>query len=135
MKQPKSRNTHVIVRGAEAGGITKADIERRAAELCLIRSGHTHYSEADLQAAERELYGDTTPASTAEDARSEVFLSRDPAEPRGLPGHQSSEFAPDEDEENEEPERLVIQGIEEAQHDLMVQARQEEADTDEETAR
>ncbi len=135
MKQPKSRNTHVIVRGAEAGGITKADIERRAAELCLIRAGHEKYTEADLQAAESELYGDTTPASTAQDARSEVFLSRDPAEPRGVPGHRSEEAAPEEDDENEEPERLALQGLEEAQHDLMVRARREQADTDEETRR
>lgn len=126
MNQPKSRNTHVILRGSEAGGITKADIERRAAELCLIREGHERYSDDDLRAAERELYGDTTPASAAEDADSDVFLSRDPSEPRGERGHQHAEVAPDEDEENEEPERLVIQGIEEAQHDLMVRAQRED---------
>ena len=128
--KPKSRNTHVILRGAEAGGITKADIERRAAELCLIRDGHERYTDHDLRAAERELYGDTTPSSTAEDADSDVFLSRDPSEPRGTPGHQRDEISPDENEENEEPERLVIQGIEEAQHDLMVRARREEQDSE-----
>ena len=122
---PKSRNTHVIARGAEIGGITKADIERRAAELCLIRTGHEKYTDDDLRAAERELYGDNTPASTVEDADSEVFVTRDPSEPRGIPGHQQAQVAPDEDEENEEPERLVIQGIEEAQHDLMVRARRD----------
>jgi hypothetical protein len=122
----KSQNIRVLLRGEEAGGITKADIERRARERALIRDGTENYTEADLEAAARELFGGETPASMAEDAGSEVVLSRDPSEPRGDSGHQRDEVSPDEDEENEEPERLAIQGVAEAEHDTMVQARRRE---------
>jgi hypothetical protein len=124
----KSRNTHLLVRGEAVGGITKADLERRARELALIRDGSENYTEADLQAASRELFGDDSPATVGEDAESDVFLSRDPSEPRAVVGHQRPDVAPGEDDENEEPERLAIQGVEEAQHDMMVRARRRDED-------
>lgn len=122
----KSPNPHVLIRGEEAGGITKADIERRARERALIRNGTEYYSEADLEDAARELFGGETPASMVDDAESDIAATRDPAEPGGVRGHQRDDIAPDEDEENEEPERLAIQGVEEAEHDTMVQAHRRE---------
>ncbi len=129
----KERNIHVLLRGAEAGGITKADIERRARELSLIRTGGEDYDETDLEAAARELLGERSPASMTEDAESNAALSRDPSEPRAVPGHQTPEESPDETEENTEPERLAIQGVEEAQHDQMVQARRRRGRGEEES--
>ena len=117
------KNIHVLLRGVEAGGITKADIERRARELALIRTGNEDYAESDLEAAARELLGARSPASATEDAESDVALSRDPSAPRVIRGHQVTHNTADP-EENAEPERLAIQGVEEAQHDQMVQARQ-----------
>jgi hypothetical protein len=138
MTKRNSRNTHLIIRGEEAGGITKADIERRARELALIRTGSEAYSEEDLLLAQRELFGEDTPAATTEDDEANVFITRDPAEPRGIPGQQRKEIAPEEGEENDDPERLAIQGVEEAQHDQMVESRrsdQDETREDEESER
>jgi hypothetical protein len=120
-------NIHVLLHGQEAGGITKADIERRARELALIRSGSEDYEESDLEAAAQELLGHRAPASTSEDAEAEDALSRDPSEPRVRRGHEVTSSTA-EPEENTEPERLAIQGVEEAQHDQMVQARRRRDD-------
>jgi hypothetical protein len=124
-------NTHILLHGQEAGGITKADIERRARELALIRTGTEDYAESDLEAAARELLGHRSPASMTEDAAAEEALSRDPSEPRVRRGHEVTRDTA-EPEENAEPERLAIQGVEEAQHDQMVQARRRERDEDRE---
>lgn len=113
---------HLLLRGAEAGGITKADIERRAQELALIRTGATGYSDEDLERAARELLGDAQPAAMTEDVDAEVAASRDPSETRSIRGHQR-EPSPTPPEENTDPERLAIQGVEEAQHDQMVRAQ------------
>lgn len=120
----KPGNTRVLLRGATAGGITKADVERRARELALIRTGREDYNEADLEAAAVELLGDPSPATTGDDAVSEVAISRDLSEPRSVGGHQRVGNAGDPDE-NVEPERLVLQGADEAQHDLMVEAQRD----------
>jgi hypothetical protein len=119
---PEPHNLRVLLRGVEAGGITRADIERRASELALIRTGREEFSDADLAAAARELAGEYTPAATTEDDNSETAVARDPGEPRSIPGHQVAEN-PATPDENTAPERLALQGVEEAQHDQMVAAR------------
>jgi hypothetical protein len=118
----KPRNIHVLLRGAEAGGITRADIERRASELARIRDDRAEVTESDLITAARELLGENSPATMVEDQAAEVSVTRDPADVPVKTGHKAEE-APAPADENAEPERLAIQGVEEAQHDQMVEAR------------
>jgi len=111
----------VILRGRAAGGITQADVQRRARELSLIRTGSEDYTTEDLAAAERELMIGHDPATTTDDAHSALSASRDPSDPIADGGDmlEPTETA----DENTTPEKLVVQGVEEAQHDQMVAAQ------------
>lgn len=117
---PDSRFPRLTLDGLSAGGITKADIERRARELALIRTGGEDYSEEDLAAAARELLGARAPAMV-DDAVADAGLSRDPSEPPSDRGTMAPTVEPPD--ENVAPERLALQGVEEAQHEQMVADR------------
>lgn len=111
----------ILLNGGEAGPISAADVERRAHELARIR-GVTHgYSATDLESARHELHGDTLPAGTTVDEEGDAGASRDPSEPLSQPGHQIiNNPAPDE---QELPEQLALEGVEEAQHEQMLADR------------
>jgi hypothetical protein len=111
-----------MVHGRGAGQFSDADIERRAREIALIngRSAEEVFTE-DREQAKNELMGDDVPKTTVEDVESVGALSRDPSNPpafydRGLPTNEG----PDE---KKDLERIVLDGVEEAQHDQMLQAR------------
>lgn len=123
MKSKKENHTKVIVRGSAAGGITKADIERRARELALIRGVPNEVTDADRQQARRELIGGETPAPSDEEARVAAVVSRDPSEPPEIAPEERPAGGGNADDEEAMVERLALQGVEEAQHDQMVQAR------------
>jgi hypothetical protein len=111
----------ILLHGKETGEITRSMIERRAREIALIE-GRDAVSASDRHLARQELQGGDLPDTTAEDSPSIASsLSRDPSEPISVPGHQ----IPDHNEANDDdtPERLAIEGIEEAQHEQMLAAR------------
>ncbi|MCR6656941.1 MAG: hypothetical protein NVV63_14290 [Opitutus sp.] len=110
----------VLLHRQGAGEITEAEIERRARELARIDGRHVETDE-DRTQAERELRGETLPDPVTRDRDANRSVSRDPSEPVSNTGS----AAPTQEDDNEEavPERLVIEGADEAQHDLMLAAR------------
>jgi hypothetical protein len=106
------------------GTVTREMVLKRAQELALI-NGHSphHVLESELEQAQRELTGGSD-ADPKEAALESVPESErwDPIP--GSTGHKAPESS-DEDEDDEgrgEEERLVEEGVNEAEHDQMLQA-------------
>lgn len=121
--QPDSnRLAKTISHGKPTGEIGSVDIERRARELAMIAGrDEDDVRPEDLRRAEAELEGRTAPESTAVDADSVGTMSRDPSEPPAFrDGPKPNLFEPNE---QDELEHTVLDGVEEAQHDQMVEAR------------
>lgn len=117
MNSPRPSRGKILVRSNGTGGINENDVERRANELASIRGRSP--DAVDLNRARRELAGDQLP-STTDDAPA-IALTRDPSDPPSDTGRQTPDLeGPDEAEATE---RLVEEGIEEAQHDQMLEAR------------
>jgi hypothetical protein len=106
--------------GHELGVPTKADIERRALELAQI-DGRSQVTPDDCLRARRELANADLPATLNEDADSMQSLSRDPSDPAVDRGRQAPEYT--EVDQQQVVQRLALEGVEEAQHEQMVQAR------------
>ena len=109
---------------AGVGPVTRAMVHTRAVELALINGRTAHaMSQNDWDQAWRELAG-----GSDLDAK-EILLESAPESLRwnpvpGSSGHQAPE-SPSEDEDEEgrsETEQLVDQGVEDAEHDQMLQA-------------
>ena len=106
------------------GSVTAERVRARARELALIAGRETgHVTPADFEQAKRELTGG--PSETAKDA----LIDSMPESQRWNPvpssaGHQAPESgSEDEDDEGRsETEQLVERGVDEAEHDQMVQA-------------
>ena len=116
------------------GTVTQKMVLERARELALI-NGHPakHVSKSDIEQAKRELTGGSNI-----DPEEAILESVDESE-RGDPvpgstGHKVAESS-DEDEDAEgrsEGERLVEEGVSEAEHDQMLQAAKAGAKRDKE---
>lgn len=110
----------ILVHSQGTGVLTTSDLKRRADELADI-AGHVEPSREEREQAARELEGGDLPDPTESDAISEHALTRDPSEPVSNFGHQTPDReAPDE---QKGIERLVNEGVEEAQHEQMLAAR------------
>lgn len=115
----------ILVHGAGTGDLTDEDVERRARELAVIRGGsEERVTEDDRAAAWAELRGEPMPASSVDDSESRGAVTRDPSEPMADTGRQVADQEGDDDEVA--PERLAIEGVEEAQHDQMLASRRRE---------
>lgn len=80
-------------------------------------NGRTHVTEDDREQARDELRAQTLPPTTGEDAVAKRGVSRDPADPPSQRGRASrTDRATDP---QADLERIVIEGVEEAQHDQM----------------
>ena len=106
------------------GPVARGMVRERAVELAIINGrSAAEVSKADWEQAKRELAGE--PDADPKDA----ILESAPESLRwnpvpGSPGHQAPE-SPNEDEDDEgrsETEQLVAGGVEEAEHDQMLQA-------------
>jgi hypothetical protein len=106
------------------GSVTREMIHTRASELALI-AGRVppHASQSDYKQAQRELSGG--PDLDRRDTILESIPEAERWDPvPGSAGRQTPE-SPSEDEDAEgrsETEQLVDEGVEEAQHDQMLQA-------------
>ena len=121
MKNSSDRPSGKILNHDKGSGITdERDIEQRANEIARIED-HDEVMEADLQQAERELNGHDIEDPIDSDGESRGALSRDPSEPPSNYGHQ----VPNRETEEEQfaAERLVAEGVNEAEHDQMLAAR------------
>jgi hypothetical protein len=120
-KSSDSKAGKITTHGDGLGLPDRDDVLQRAEELASIE-GHAPSGE-DRERAEHELAGDTLPPTTEDDAESVGALSRDPSEPRSIPGRQ----IPDQEDEGGQStvERLVAEGVNEADHDQMLAARRQ----------
>lgn len=126
MKNTRNPASGKIINHDQAVGLTDlSDIEKRAREDARIE-GHREVSNTDRRQAEAELEGDDIPPVTDEDAEGTSSLSRDPSEPASIPGRQIK----DREGEDEQlaTERLVAEGVNEAEHDQMLAARRQKRD-------
>lgn len=111
-----------VVHGRPSSEISDADVEQRAREIAVINGRDPERLQPDdLAEARAELLGRADPATTAEDEQSIGTLSRDPSNPPAFHGKAAPNFY--EPNEQEELEHLVLDGVEEAQHDQMLEAR------------
>jgi hypothetical protein len=110
----------ILVHNQGLGDPSEADVHRRAHELALI-DGRTDITAEDRRRAEKELRGDMVPPTSDVEEISERRVSRDPSEPASNPGRQ----VPNREgsDESAVPERLALEGVEEAQHEQMVEDR------------
>ncbi|HEY4301976.1 MAG TPA: hypothetical protein VGM73_13955 [Candidatus Didemnitutus sp.] len=110
----------MLVHGHGSAEVTDVDIERRANELASIQ--HRSPTAEDVAQARSELAGESIPPAATDDVPdSHVAITRDPSEPPSDMGTR----IPDQNEEDEEQvtDRLVEEGVDEAQHDQMLAAR------------
>jgi hypothetical protein len=116
----KHTTPKVELLGKGVGGLTKADVERRAKELALI-DNRTEPNDEDRAAARAEFRDRHLPAPVNEDAESMQSMSRDPSDPMVDRGHQVPSYGGDD--EKAALERLALEGVEEAQHEQMLESR------------
>ncbi|HEY8932527.1 MAG TPA: hypothetical protein VIM44_04355 [Rariglobus sp.] len=121
---PPPEPGRILRHGHRADQITEDAIDQRARELAQIagRSPDT-ITDEDRQRAHTELSGETLPETTLTDADGTTALTRDPSEPPSDTGlHVQQQNEP---ETQQIAERLVLEGVEEAQHDQMLAAARE----------
>jgi hypothetical protein len=123
MNKPDSSPSsgRILRHGHQADQVTAEAVERRARELAQIDGRSPDLiDDEDLRRSRAELSGDTLPPSTLTDAESNAGLSRDPSEPFSDSGTQIPNL--NESEDQQITERLVLEGVEEAQHEQMLAA-------------
>ena len=134
MKKNPLKEGVLTENAAGIGTVTRKMVRERAIELAIINGRSAHeMSKSDWEQAKRELTGD----SDADPK--EAVLESAPESERwdpvpGSTGHKAPESS-DEDEDNEgrsEDERLVEEGVQEAEHDQMLQAARAAAKKDKE---
>lgn len=119
-KHPSPASGKLFVHNDGAGLPGRADLKVRAEEIALIE-GHAEPTVTDYEQARRELDGSALPPTSEVENRRERTVPRDPSEPPGVEGEEKpSEEAPDE---QLAAERLVLEGVEEAQHEQMLADR------------
>lgn len=121
MSRISHTTTKVELHGEGVGIPSDADLERRASELARI-AGHTAVTGEDRALARAEFQDRALPDAVNEDRESMQSASRDPSEPLVNRGSQVPEYV--EGDEKANLERLVLEGVEEAQHEQMLKARQ-----------
>lgn len=108
------------VRGKGVGGFSEGDLDRRAREIARIEN-RDEPSESDRAQALAEFRDRNLPDAVNEDADSMQSLSRDPSEPLSDRGHQIPEYGTDD--EKAALEKMALEGVEEAQHEQMLESR------------
>lgn len=109
----------ILNRGAGAGVFSPKDVDQRAREIALIE-GRTVPRRDDHKRALGELRGRDLPPLSDSDGAGSGGMTRDPSQPVTQFGReQPNREGPDE---QKVMERLVTEGVEEAQHEQMVEA-------------
>src|SRR6478609_8922781 len=126
----KNHQPKILLHSHGTGDLTQDDVEKRAREIAVINGRAPEaVSEADRAEAWAELRGELLPGTSGSDKDAVGSLSRDPSEPLSDPGHEVVTSEP-ADDETDARERLATEGVEEAQHDQMLAARQREQRTE-----
>lgn len=121
MDKSHKGSPRVELSGKGLGVFTRADVDRRATELALI-DGRTEATDADRERALAEFQDRNLPDAVNEDADTMQSMSRDPSDPLVDRGRQAPAYTADPDEKTS-IEKLALEGVEEAQHEQMVQSR------------
>jgi len=133
MKTNPLKQGVLIEHSCGIGPVTQGMVEERAAELALINGRPTgEVSQSDLDQARRELTGE--PPVEPGQALEESIPESDRWDPvPGSAGHKAEVTAgEDEDEEGRsDSERLVQEGVDEAEHDQMLEAAKTNPEEDE----
>ena len=114
----------ISVHGNGLGAPSPEEVEKRAREIAMIDERNPdEFTEADWKQAHRELMGEenhTPPEETPDNAE----LTEEWAVVASSKGHRMPR--PGTEEEETVGEHCVIDGLEEAAHDQMLEARREE---------
>ncbi len=102
------------------GTVTREMVTQRAKELAVI-NGHDHFNDSDWNQAKREFLGVLDTDETDEGVETLTRWDEDP----GSSGHQIPSREPND--EQTVAERLVEQGMEEANHERMLGGSREGA--------
>jgi len=132
MKTDPLKQGALTENGAGIGTVTEEMVQARATELAVINGrSEADVSAFDLEQAKRELTGETD--IDPKDAILEAAPESERWDPvAGSAGHKV-EATSNEDEDDEgrsDSERLVEEGVAEAEHDQMVQAAKAEQEED-----
>ena len=119
-KSSRGNTPKIEVGGEGVSGFSLADIERRAKELALI-DNRTEATDQDRAHARAEFHDRHLPDAVNEDAESMQSMSRDPSDPPVDRGRQVPEYGGDD--EKTALEHLALEGVEEAQHEQMIESR------------
>jgi hypothetical protein len=123
MNTPENQ-AKVIIHGQGTSGATAADVEQRAREIARIDGRTGEPTIEDREQAAAEMSGQTVHPTVNDDGQSMGSLSRDPSQ---VPVFFNNQKQPTQDvDEQEVVERLALEGVEEAQHDQMIAARNKE---------
>jgi hypothetical protein len=115
----------ILIHGKGAGGTTGDDVETRARELAMIKGRSPEsVNDSDRAEARAEMDGRAVPDTTGDDVEGVAGMIRDPSEPPSVTGHQTTNW--EGADEQKAVERLVNEGVEEAQHDQMLASRRAE---------
>ncbi len=106
--------------GKGVGGFSPEDVERRALELALI-DNRTKANDEDRHRARAEFLDRDLPDASNEDADTMQSMSRDPSDPMVDRGRQAPEYGGDD--EDTALQKITLEGVEEAQHEQMVESR------------
>ncbi len=114
----------------EIGEVSQEMIHKRALELALINGGsEIDVSESNFEQARREL------ADESDLDPKQEFLESVPESERwdpifGSTGHEVKPVPYEDDEDRSDTERLVNEGVREAEHDQMLQAAKAQRNQD-----
>jgi hypothetical protein len=123
MREPRSpeQKAHIIIHDEGAGVPSPEAVEERARELAVIAGRAAgDYTDEDFRQAKSELMQEPEPDDEAEE---EASLPFEPGSGEVLGGreHQAPNFG--SDDESSVGEELIREGLDEALHDEMLEAR------------
>ncbi len=132
MKKSPLKEGTLTENGAGIGTVTEEMVEERAVELAAINGRSAKdVRESDREQAARELTGG--PEMDPKEALVEAAPESERWDPvPGSTGHQAPESSSEDtdDDGHSDSARLVEQGVEEAEHDQMLQAAKAEQQKD-----
>jgi hypothetical protein len=115
----------INIHGAGLGAPSPEQVEKRAQEIALIdERDPKNFTDADWDQARRELLGETVQPSLEESPEAARMQEEWEMTPDDR-GHRVNRQGAENDEESV-GEQLVSDGVEEATHDQMLQARRDE---------
>jgi hypothetical protein len=126
MKERREASGKISSHADGLGTVTQQMVEERAKELALI-GGRSRVTKEDRLQARKELVGLGGPLVNAE-SEEENLDSLDPSDVRTESGHHAPNFATDDEEEMVRD--LVEHGVDEAEHEQMVEGHLVEEDED-----